>query len=161
MGGMSNSILIIDHLSRSYGERVALDDLSLTIQTGEIFGFLGPNGSGKTTLFRILSTLIPATSGEVRYSFSDGSSFSLQPSALFSIRQRIGVVFQSPSLDKELTAKENLRHHGHLYGFSGAELEQRIQEMLERVGLWDRADDRVKGFSREGCSGVWRLPKGC
>ena len=94
---MPKPVVIIEHLTRTYGERVAVDDLSLTIDAGEIFGFLGPNGSGKTTLFRILSTLIPATSGSVRYCFSDDSSFILHPSSLFSIRQRIGVVFQSPS----------------------------------------------------------------
>jgi ABC-2 type transport system ATP-binding protein len=147
MASMSKPVVTIEHLSRKYGERLAVDDLSLTVESGEIFGFLGPNGSGKTTLFRILSTLIPSTSGSVRYSFSDDSSFILHSSSLFSIRQRIGVVFQSPSLDKELTATENLRHHGHLYGMRGSELEDRIHEMLDRVGLMDRANDRVKGFS--------------
>ncbi|HWB52996.1 MAG TPA: ATP-binding cassette domain-containing protein [Tepidisphaeraceae bacterium] len=144
---MAKPIISIDHLSRHYGERIALNNLSLDIAPGEIFGFLGPNGSGKTTLFRVLSTLIPATSGTVQYNFDDGASFVLDRSSLFSIRQRIGVVFQAPSLDKELTAAENLRHHGHLYGFHGAELESRVREMLDRVGLLDRADDRVKGFS--------------
>ncbi|HEY1684057.1 MAG TPA: ATP-binding cassette domain-containing protein [Tepidisphaeraceae bacterium] len=144
---MSSQILTITNLTRSYGDRVALDNLSLSIERNQIFGFLGPNGSGKTTLFRILSTLIPPSSGEVKYHFSDQSSFILQPSSLFSIRQHLGVVFQSPSLDKELTAAENLRHHAHLYGLRGPALEQRVREMLDRVNLLDRADDRIKGFS--------------
>ena len=88
----------------SYGARVALDSLSLSVEPGEIFGFLGPNGSGKTTLFRILSTLIPAPPGAVRIMGMDPTRQQHQ------IRQRIGVVFQSPSLDKKLTAEENLIH---------------------------------------------------
>jgi ABC-2 type transport system ATP-binding protein len=120
---------------------VALNDLTLAVNRGEIFGFLGPNGSGKTTLFRILSTLIPAPSGAVKLFGVDAAG------DLNFIRQRIGVVFQSPSLDKQLTAEENLRHHGHLYGLHGTDLENRIQIQLKKVGLLDRAKERVNGFS--------------
>lgn len=144
---MAHPIISIKDLTRSYGQRIALDHLSLDINAGEIFGFLGPNGSGKTTLFRILSTLIPASSGTVSYNFSAADAFILQPSSLFAIRQRLGVVFQSPSLDNQLTAAENLRHHGHLYGLHGNTLEQRIDQMLERVNLLDRRNDRVGSFS--------------
>lgn len=149
---MSQAIIRIERLVREYGPRRALDDLSLEVQRGEIFGFLGPNGSGKTTLFRILSTLIPPTSGQVRYEFDKeyvlgDSAGAGRIEALLAVRQRIGVVFQAPSLDRELTAAENLRHHAHLYGLGGAELEKRIGEMLDRVGLLDRADERIKSFS--------------
>jgi ABC-2 type transport system ATP-binding protein len=124
-----------------YGDRFALNGVSLTVQTGEIFGFLGPNGSGKTTLFRILSTLIAPTEGEVRMMGLDLRSQRDE------IRRHIGVVFQSPSLDKQLTAEENLMHQGHLYGLRGAELRGRIGEMLARVGLAERPRERVGQFS--------------
>ena len=131
----------VEHLTHSYGQRVALNDLSLAVNRGEIFGFLGPNGSGKTTLFRILSTLLAIERGRVTMAGLDLSSHRQQ------IRRLIGVVFQSPSLDKQLTAEENLRHQGHLYGLSGAELESRIDEMLSRVGLAQRPREYVSTFS--------------
>jgi ABC-2 type transport system ATP-binding protein len=138
---MPEPIVQINHLTHSYGERVAVNDLSLQVNRGEIFGFLGPNGSGKTTLFRILSTLIPAPPGAVKMFGLDAAE------AMNAIRNRIGVVFQSPSLDKQLTAAENLRHHGHLYGIHGRELDERMQTLLQRVDLLDRKDERVEGFS--------------
>ena len=134
-------IVTISHLTSAYGDRVAVNDLSLTVNRGEIFGFLGPNGSGKTTLFRILSTLIPAPADSVKMFGVDAVA------GMNEIRRRIGVVFQSPSLDKQLTAEENLRHHGHLYGLGGADLEMRIRTQLSKVGLTDRARERVHGFS--------------
>ena len=138
---MTDSIVSISNLTHAYGDRVALNDLSLDVHRGEIFGFLGPNGSGKTTLFRILSTLIPPPINTVKLFGKDAAG------DLNFIRQRIGVVFQSPSLDKQLTAEENLRHHGHLYGLQGTNLENRIQIQLKKVGLLDRAKERVGGFS--------------
>ena len=138
---MPDPIVQIQNLTHSYADRVALNDLSLTVDRGEIFGFLGPNGSGKTTLFRILSTLIPVKNGAVAMLGMDLKSRREE------IRRQIGIVFQSPSLDKQLTAEENLRHQGHLYGLSGAELEKRIDEMLARVGLSERPREYVSTFS--------------
>jgi len=137
----TDPIVRVTHLTHRYGERVAVNDLSLSVNRGEIFGFLGPNGSGKTTLFRILSTLIPVEPGLVSICGFDAAQ------EMSSIRQHIGVVFQSPSLDLQLTANENLRHHGHLYGLHGAELKTRMAEMLERMNLTDRASERVGTFS--------------
>jgi ABC-2 type transport system ATP-binding protein len=111
------------------------------VSRGEIFSFLGPNGSGKTTLFRILSTLIPPQQGQASVL---GHDLATQA---FELRRHIGVVFQYPSLDTQLTAEENLRHHGHLYGLRGAELKRRMDELLDRVGLADRRHERVHGFS--------------
>ncbi len=138
---MPESIVHVDHLSHDYGQRRALSDVSFDVHAGEIFGFLGPNGSGKTTLFRILSTLIPLRAGQVSML---GYDLSAQRD---EIRKHIGVVFQSPSLDKQLTAYENLFHHGHLYGLRGKDLQDRISQMLSRVNLADRVNDRVGLFS--------------
>jgi ABC-2 type transport system ATP-binding protein len=135
------NVVEIEKLSHSYGQRAALVDLTLNVGAGEIFGVLGPNGSGKTTLFRILSTLIPPQSGRVRILGMDLIERRDE------VRRHIGVVFQSPSLDKQLTAEENLRHHGHLYGLRGRELAGRMDELLKKVGLADRRRERVEGFS--------------
>ena len=109
-------IIAIDRLSHAYGQRQALIDLSLSIAAGEMFALLGPNGSGKSTLFKILSTLIPPQSGSVTYDFGNGPVSIDDP---FRVRPHLAVLFQSPSLDKQLTTDENLRHHGHLYGLQG------------------------------------------
>jgi ABC-2 type transport system ATP-binding protein len=140
-----SAILQIQGLTHRYGERAALAGVSFDVQAGEIFGFLGPNGSGKTTLFRILSTLIAPQEGKVTLRISDQNLDLLTDRT--AIRRQIGVVFQSPSLDKQLTAEENLRHHGHLYGLRGAELESRIDQMLARVGLAQRPKELVGTFS--------------
>lgn len=137
----TENVVEIAHLSHNYGERAALVDLSLQVGHGEIFGFLGPNGSGKTTLFRILCTLIAAPPTTVKMFDLD---LALNRD---EIRRHIGVVFQSPSLDKQLTAEENLRQQGHLYGLRGAELSRRIDSLLQRVNLQDRRHERVEGFS--------------
>ena len=131
----------LDGLSHNYGDRLALDNLSFAVQPAEIFGLLGPNGSGKTTLFRILSTLMVPTSGSATIAGIDAVR---QPAAL---RRHIGVVFQAQSVDIKLTAYENLWHQGHLYGLRGRELKTRIEEILTRVGLLDRRNDRVETFS--------------
>ncbi len=120
---------------------MAVDDVSLSVARGEIFGLLGPNGSGKTTLFRVLSTLVPLQAGDVRIM---GMSLTTHKR---DIRKKLGIVFQSPSLDRNLTAAENLRHHGHLYGLRGKSLEDRIDESLRRFSLFDRRDERVDRFS--------------
>lgn len=132
---MDDSFLKIESLTHRYGERTALDGVSFSVRRGEIFGLLGPNGGGKTTLFRILSTLMAPTEGRV---LMDGGPID---------RHRIGVVFQSPSLDKKLTVRENLVHQGHLYGLRGPVLGSRIGELLARFGLADRANDFVEKLS--------------
>jgi len=135
------AIIRIEALRHSYGQREALKGITFDVLRGEIFGLLGPNGSGKTTLFRILSTLMLPTAGRALIA---GLDPSLQPD---EVRRRIGVVFQAQSIDVKLTAAENLWHQGHLYGLTGARLRDRIQEMLLRVGLADRAKEKVETFS--------------
>lgn len=138
---MPMSLIEVENLSHSYQERRALNNVNFEASCGEIFGFLGPNGSGKTTLFRILSTLIPVMSGTVRILGYDLTT------EVKAIRNLLGVVFQHPGLDVKLTVTENLRHHGHLYGLSGKILHRRIAELLEYVGVSDRASDRVEVLS--------------
>lgn len=137
----SGAAIRVESLGHRYGNRIALDGISLDVRPGEIFGLLGPNGSGKTTLFRILTTLMVPTSGRAQIAGFDPVT---QPD---EVRRRIGVVAQAQSVDVKLTAAENLMHQGHLYGLSGRQLRQRIGEMLERVRLSDRADDLVETFS--------------
>jgi len=137
----SVQIIQVENLSHAYKTRKALQDVSFSVASGEIFGLLGPNGSGKTTLFRILATAFPPTSGAVRVK---GLDLEQQVRA---IREKIGVVFQSPSLDPKLTVKENLTHQAHLYGLSGQTLKKRSNEMLERLGIQDRVGEKVEKLS--------------
>ncbi|HEU5413897.1 MAG TPA: ATP-binding cassette domain-containing protein [Candidatus Angelobacter sp.] len=135
------AVIQVEDLRHTYGKRAALNGISFSVQAGEIFALLGPNGSGKTTLFRILSTLMLPSSGRALVGGFDASK---QPD---QVRRRIGVVFQSQSVDVKLTASENLWHQGHLYGLRGSELKERIAAMLRHVALADRADERVETFS--------------
>ncbi|MGE3171643.1 MAG: ABC transporter ATP-binding protein [Planctomycetota bacterium] len=125
----------------SYGERRALGGVDFDVAAGSAFGFLGPNGSGKSTLFRVLSTIVPPQQGTVSVL---GLDLGREPAA---VRQRIGVVFQSPAVDRKLTVRENLRYGGRLYGLSGAALERRADELLEVAEMRDRAGDRVEELS--------------
>jgi ABC-2 type transport system ATP-binding protein len=131
----------IERLSHSYGERVAVQDLTLDIFAREIFALLGPNGSGKTTLFRVLSTLVPLQTGSIRILGFDVANDSSE------IRKRIGVVFQAPGLDKKLTVSENIRLQAALYGVTGTALVDRENELLHRLRLNDRATDRTETLS--------------
>ena len=135
------AVIQVHELRHLYDGRPALDGVSFEVQRAEIFGLLGPNGSGKTTMFRILSTLMLPSGGRA---VINGCDAAKDPTGL---RRQIGVVFQAPSIDVKLSAEENLRHVGHLYGLSGAALKRRVEEMLARVGLADRAKDRAETFS--------------
>ncbi len=125
----------------AYGERQALNGLTFAVNDGEIFGLLGPNGGGKSTLFRILSTLLPLQQGTAHVG---GLDLKTQQAL---VRQILGVTFQSPSLDRKLTVQENLKHQGHLYGLSGTDLQSRIDQGLERLGVADRRRELVSKLS--------------
>lgn len=131
----------VEGLAYSYGEIAALKGVSFEIRPGELFGLLGPNGGGKTTLLQILATLRRPSAGRARVG---GVDVEVDPAG---VRRQIGVVFQHPSLDPQLTPAENMRHQGHLYGLTGARLGDRAAAVLERLGVADRADHRVKTLS--------------
>jgi ABC-2 type transport system ATP-binding protein len=131
----------VEGLAYRYGEREALEGVSFDVGSGELFGLLGPNGGGKTTLLQILATLRRPTRGSARVAGIDVVEY---PDAA---RRRLGVVFQHPALDIQLTPAENLWHQGHLYGLAGPDLAGRSAELLDRLGVADRAGDRVKTLS--------------
>lgn len=134
-------IVAVDRLAFRYGARIALDGVSFTAGEGEIFGVLGPNGGGKSTLFKVLATMLTPSNGTAVIA---GFDVEREPA---EVRKRIGVVFQTQSLDRKLTVGENLRAQGHLYGLRGAELRQRIDRVLDRMGLADRRNDLVGSLS--------------
>lgn len=131
----------VAQVSHRFGERLALNEVSFDVAPGEIFGLLGPNGGGKSTLFRLMATLLGVQQGQIRALGEDVAAAPAQ------VRRLLGVTFQSPSLDGKLTVLENLRHQGHLYGLTGADLEQRIQSGLTRFALTDRGRDYVDKLS--------------
>jgi ABC-2 type transport system ATP-binding protein len=134
-------VIAVRDLIHKYDHRAALNGVSFDVHSAEVFGLLGPNGSGKTTLFRILSTLMVPVGGRAIVLGHDAATDASE------LRREIGVVFQAQSIDVKLTATENLEHQGHLYGLHGPGLQRRIKEILERVGLADRAKDWAATFS--------------
>ena len=135
------AVVEVRGLRKAYGEIEAVRGIDLSVEPGEIFGFLGPNGAGKTTTISILCTLVRKTAGEARVA---GIEVDEDASA---VRRRIGLVFQDPSLDDQLTARENLELHGQIYGMPVALRKQRIEEILNVVELADRASSLVRTFS--------------
>jgi len=137
---MSN-ILEVQNLAKNYADFQAVKGVSFSIKEGEIFSLLGPNGAGKTTTISMLSTLYSPTSGDATV---DGHSVTKDP---MSVRAVIGVVPQDLALYEELTARENLIFWGQMYNLSGKSLNTRVDEVLEQIGLTDKARKRVKTFS--------------
>jgi ABC-2 type transport system ATP-binding protein len=135
------SILEVKQLVKKYGDFTAVKGISFDIQEGEIFSLLGPNGAGKTTTISMLSTLYIPTSGDATIG---GHSVTREPMA---VRNIIGVVPQDLALYEDLTARENLVFWGQMYGLSGKTLSARVEEVLEQIGLADRAKERVKAYS--------------
>src|SRR5437762_3210962 len=128
-------------LVKKFGEIEAVKGIDLSVRTGGIFGFLGPNGAGKSTTINILCTLMKATAGNAAVAGLDVERDA------GGVRSRIGLVFQDPSLDDQLTARENLEFHAFLYNVPRAERTARIDGVLEMVELRDRASSQVKTFS--------------
>ena len=129
------------HLTRRFGDRVAVDDVSFSVAAGETYGLLGPNGAGKTTTIRLVCGLLSADRGEVTVAGMPVSSSDPKAKA------HIGYVPQDVSLYPDLTARENLTFFGRLYRLKSAALRQRIDEVLDLIDLKDRGDDRVESYS--------------
>jgi ABC-2 type transport system ATP-binding protein len=135
------SIIEVAGLTKTFDGFTAVDHISFGVTKGEIFGFLGPNGAGKTTTIKMLTTLLRPSGGSIRLGGHDAIT---EPQA---VRRSFGIVFQDPSLDDELTARENMEFHGVLYKVPRATRRARTEDLLRMLGLWERKDDLVKHFS--------------
>lgn len=135
------TMLEVRNLVKKYGEKLAVDDISFDIREGEIFSLLGPNGAGKTTTISILSTLFSPSAGDASIL---GYSVTKNP---MEVKRLIGVVPQEIALYDDMTALENLNFWGEMYGLSGGTLKARVKELLEQIGLADRAKERIKTYS--------------
>lgn len=133
--------LIVQNLTKKFGDFTAVDDISFEVSHGEKFAFLGPNGAGKSTTIKMLTTLLHPTSGNILINGFDPTKNQ------DNVRKSFGIVFQDPSLDEELTAFENMEFHGVLYNVPKDLRRKRITELLEIVDLSDRRDHLVKTFS--------------
>ena len=133
--------LAIQGLTKSFGKRKAIDGISLSVAAGEFVVLLGPNGAGKTTLFQILTGLFTADSGRADVF---GADIAATPLAALS---QLGIVFQQPAIDLDLTVSANLQFQADLHGIARQEAKQRITHWLQRFGLSDRAQDRTRDLS--------------
>jgi ABC-2 type transport system ATP-binding protein len=136
----TDALVAVRGLTKRFGQRTAVDDVSFSIRRGEIFGLLGPNGAGKSTTVNMVSTYLPPDAGEVTiagHSVRDG----------MAVKRLVGVVPQEIALYDDLTALENADFFARIYDVPRSERKMRAQEVLEQVGLADRARERVKGFS--------------
>ncbi len=138
---MEHNAIIVENLSKKFGDFTAVDEISFTVKQGEIIAFLGPNGAGKTTTIKMLTTLLQPTSGTILINGFDPVKEQHE------VRRSFGIVFQDPSLDEELTAYENLEFHGVFYHVAKEKRKERIEYLLKFVELWDRKDEPVKNFS--------------
>lgn len=138
----ADAVIRAEGLGKRFGDRWAVRDLTLTVGPGEVFGFLGPNGAGKTTTVRMLAGMIAPTAGCAWISGVDLASSGAV------VRSRIGLLTETPGLYERMTAAANLDFHGKLHGLPGPKRRDRIRTCLELLGLWDRRDDPVSGYSK-------------
>lgn len=153
------NIIEVEDLKKSFAGMQAVRGISFSVQQGSTFGFLGPNGAGKSTTIKMLTTLLRPTSGSILIDGNDPTKDA------HAVRRAIGVVFQDPSLDEDLTAWENMELHGVLYGVPRGTRRARISELLKFVELYDRRQRYVREFSGgmkrrlEIARGLLHLPK--
>lgn len=133
--------IIVEDLVKRYGQFTAVDGVSFQVKDGELFGFLGPNGAGKSTTISVLCTLLRPTAGTA---IVNGFDVRHDPNA---VRRSIGMIFQDPSLDAQLTANENLEFHARIYNVPRKGLAERKRRLLDMVELWDRRQDLVRTYS--------------
>ena len=130
-----------DDLTKTYSDTTAVDSLNLTIERGAVYGFLGPNGAGKTTTIRMLTALLPPTSGSGRVA---GTSITNREALI----EHIGYLPESPPIHEEFTAREQLEYHGGLRNMASSEIDNRIESLLTRFELTDAADQRIATYSK-------------
>lgn len=135
-------VIITEGLTRHFGPTVAVEHLDLTVERGEVFGFLGPNGAGKTTTVRLLNGVLRPSDGHATVLGFEVSSQGDQ------VRRHTGVLTETPNLYENLTARENLRFFGDVYGYAEERLPERIEAVLQQMGLAGRADEPVGGYSK-------------
>jgi ABC-2 type transport system ATP-binding protein len=135
------SMIRVQQLTKKFGDFTAVDHISFEVARGEIFAFLGPNGAGKTTTIKMLTTLLPPTTGTLEIDGLDPAKEQHE------VRKRFGIVFQDPSLDQDLTALENMDLHGALYHVPRKVRRERSELLMKMFELWDRKDSLVKQFS--------------
>ena len=138
---MPEPIITVENLVKKYGALIAVNDISFQVVPGEVFGFLGPNGAGKTTTINILCTLSRPTSGHASINGYDVVRQQNQ------VRRSIGLVFQDPSLDDRLSGMQNLRFHAMVYNVPSAVREQRMEQVLHMVDLWEKRNNNVRTYS--------------
>ena len=134
-------IITTENLTKKFNDLTAVDNVTFSVKKGEIFGFLGPNGAGKTTTIKMLTTLLIPTKGSaevVRFNIIKERD---------KVRKNIGIVFQEPALDTELTGKENLDYHARMYGLDRDKRKKRIADVLGLVSLENKKDAVVKNYS--------------
>jgi len=131
----------VSHLTKKFGDFIAVNDISFKVEAGEMFALLGPNGAGKSTTIKMLTTLLKPSSGTLTLNGFDVVKQQDQT------RKSFGIVFQDPSVDTDLTAYENMQLHAVMYGVPSKEIDSRIKELLTLVELWERKDSLVKTYS--------------
>jgi len=136
------SVIDVHQLIKQFGSLRAVDELSFSVEEGEIFGLLGPNGAGKTTMIRVLNGILPRDGGDVRVLGLDPRTHG------DSIRERTGVLTETPALYERLSARENLRFTGRMWDLPEASLDRRVDDVLSLFDLTDRALDKVGGYSK-------------
>lgn len=152
-------VIEVQNLTKKFGDLAAVDNISFEVLEGEVFGFLGPNGAGKTTTISMLTTLLAPTSGGAKIAGFDVAREKDK------VRESIGLIFQEPTLDEDLTAWENLKIHAALYHLPKDLYRERVEEMLKMVKLWDRREELVKNYSGgmkrrlEAVRGLLHYPK--
>jgi len=131
----------VENLTKRFGDFIAVDGISFSVENGELFGLLGPNGAGKTTTINMLCTLLKTTSGRAEVAGFDATKNT------DDVRKSIGIVFQEPALDNKLTGRENLEFHGMMYGMRSDDIRKRVDEVLALVELTDKANVLVEKYS--------------
>lgn len=141
------NIVEIDHLTKKFKKTIALDNVSLNIKRGEVFGLLGPNGAGKTTLIRLLIGLIKPSSGTARITYNGRGPYDIKED-IMEIRKNAAMLPQEADIYENLTARENIMYYGQIYGnMTDKEVNQRTEELIDLIGLRGRENDVTKEFS--------------